>query len=118
MPLSVGRFRTERRYLADHVFLNVPGGGAPPSKLVDRKTWERIMYLPTDVLLRTTDYLGHMVSRAQSRVRPLGREKARRWRAVSVGGGAAGVRTRRRFRRARGRWRHTAGPVAAAIPSR
>ena len=62
VPLSVGRFRAERQYLADHVFLSVPGGGAPPSELVDRKTWEGIMDLPTDVLLRTTDYLGHMVN--------------------------------------------------------
>jgi hypothetical protein len=62
VPLSVGRFRAERQYLADHVFLNVPGAGAPPSELVDRETWEGIMDLPTDVLLRTTDYLGHMVN--------------------------------------------------------
>jgi hypothetical protein len=62
VPLSVGRFRTQRQYLADHVFLAVPGGGAPPSELLDRKTWEGIMDLPTDVLLRTTDYLGHMVN--------------------------------------------------------
>lgn len=43
VPLSVARFRAERQYLADRVFLTVPGGGAPPNELVDRKTWEGIM---------------------------------------------------------------------------
>lgn len=60
-PISDGRFRAERQYLADHVFLGVPGGGQPPSDVVPREAWEGMMDLPTDVLLRTTDYLGKMV---------------------------------------------------------
>jgi hypothetical protein len=59
--LDVALFRAERQYLADHIFLGVPGGGAPPSDVVPREAWEGMMDLPTDVLLRTTDYLGRMV---------------------------------------------------------
>jgi hypothetical protein len=29
VPLGVGRFRTERQYVLEHVFLDVPGGSAP-----------------------------------------------------------------------------------------
>lgn len=54
------RFRTRRAYLADHVFLDVPGGDTAPNDLVDRDSWESAMALPTDVLLRTTDYQGTM----------------------------------------------------------
>jgi hypothetical protein len=61
VPLSVGRFRVERQYLADHVFALVSGGGDAPDDVVPREAWEGIMDLPTDVLLRTTDYLGTMV---------------------------------------------------------
>lgn len=53
-------FRRERSYLADHVFA-VVGGGEVPSDAVPQEAWEHIMHLPTDVLLRTTDYLGTMV---------------------------------------------------------
>jgi hypothetical protein len=60
-PISVGRFRTKRQYLADHCFALVSGGREPPNDVVPRETWEGIMDLPTDVLLRTTDYLGKMV---------------------------------------------------------
>jgi hypothetical protein len=60
-PLDVGLFRTERQYLADHVFAIVSGGGEPPSDVVPREAWEGMVDLPTDVLLRTTDYLGRMV---------------------------------------------------------
>ena len=60
-PLEVGLFRGQRQYLADHVFLSVGGGGSPPRDLVPREAWEGLIDLPTDVLLRTTDYLGTMV---------------------------------------------------------
>jgi hypothetical protein len=59
--LEVGLFGAERRYLADHVFLGVPGGDERPSDVVPREAWEGLVDLPTDVLLRTTDYLGRMV---------------------------------------------------------
>lgn len=60
-PLMVGVFRAERQYLADHVFAIVSGDGQQPNDVVPRDAWEGIMDLPTDVLLRTTDYLGRMV---------------------------------------------------------
>jgi hypothetical protein len=60
-PLEVGLFRAERQYLADHVFALVSGGDEPPNDVVPREAWEGMMDLPTDVLLRTTDYLGRMV---------------------------------------------------------
>jgi hypothetical protein len=60
-PLEVGLFRGQPQYLADHVFLSVSGGGKPPTDLVPRAAWEGLIDLPTDVLLRTTDYLGQMV---------------------------------------------------------
>jgi hypothetical protein len=60
-PLRVGLFRAQRQYLADHVFAIVSGGGEPPNDVVLREAWEGIMDLPTDVLLRTTDFLGKIV---------------------------------------------------------
>jgi hypothetical protein len=54
-------FRGERSYLADHVFAIAPGGDQPPTDPAPQEAWEHIMHLPTDVLLRTTDYLGTMV---------------------------------------------------------
>jgi hypothetical protein len=60
--LDDGDVRATRAYLADDVFLSVPGGKDPPKDPVSRKTWRGVMSLPTDVLLRTTDYLGTMVS--------------------------------------------------------
>lgn len=60
--LDADDFRTERSYLADHVFLQAPGGAQAPNDVVEEKAWEHIMHLPTDVLLRTTDYLGTMVT--------------------------------------------------------
>lgn len=35
-----------------------PGGGAAPSDLLELEQWGHLMDLPTDVALRTTDYLG------------------------------------------------------------
>lgn len=55
-PITEGAYRERRAYLADHVFLQVAGGGQPPSDLLGQEEWEHLMDLPTDVLLRTTDY--------------------------------------------------------------
>lgn len=55
-PLPEGDFRIERAYLADDVFLGVPGGGQAPTDPIGEEEWASIMRLPTDVLLRTTDY--------------------------------------------------------------
>ena len=60
-PIAQGAYRERRAYLADHVFLNVPGGGQQPDDLLGQDEWEHFMDLPTDVLLRTTDYMGRMV---------------------------------------------------------
>jgi hypothetical protein len=61
-PITHGTYREDRSYLADHVFLQVPGPKDPtPLDLLDEERWESLMALPTDVLLRTTDHLGPMV---------------------------------------------------------
>jgi hypothetical protein len=60
-PLDASDFRAVRSYLADEVFFTVPGGGAAPNDVIDEDTWDGMMHLPTDVLLRTTDYQGRMV---------------------------------------------------------
>jgi hypothetical protein len=60
-PITYGMYREKRAYLADHVFLAVPAGGQSPNDLLGKEEWERLTDLPTDVLLRTTDYLGRMV---------------------------------------------------------
>lgn len=61
--ITIGAYREKRAYLADHCFLNVPGGGKRPRKkdMLGKQQWEHLMTLPTDVLLRTTDYLGPMI---------------------------------------------------------
>jgi hypothetical protein len=63
LPIQVGRFRAKRQHLADHCFaLLSDEPDPPPNDVVDQEAWEGIMDLPTDVLLRTTDYLGTMVN--------------------------------------------------------
>lgn len=59
--ITDGTYRERRAYLADHVFLNAPGGGKPPDDLLGQEQWEHFTHLATDVLLRTTDYLGSMI---------------------------------------------------------
>lgn len=59
--IAKGRYREKRAYLADHVFMSAPGGKKEPDDLLPKKEWGQFMHLPTDVLLRTTDYLGSMV---------------------------------------------------------
>jgi hypothetical protein len=44
------------------VFAVRTGPSAAPTDIVDQEAWESMMHLPTDVLLRTTDYLGKMVT--------------------------------------------------------
>lgn len=60
-PITQGTYRERRAYLADHVFLAVPGGSQPPNDLLGEESWASLTDLPTDVLLRTTDCLGRMV---------------------------------------------------------
>lgn len=61
--ITIGSYRERRAYLADDCFLNVPGGGEKPKRkdMLGKREWDHLMTLPTDVLLRTTDYLGRMV---------------------------------------------------------
>lgn len=60
-PITERTYRERRAYLADHVFLSAPGGGKPPDDLLGEEEWANLMDLATDVLLRTTDYLGSMM---------------------------------------------------------
>ena len=60
-PIAEGTYRERRAYLADDVFMSVPGGGQAPSDLLGQEEWEHLMDLATDVLLRTTDHMGRMV---------------------------------------------------------
>ncbi len=61
-PLPPGDFRAIRSYLAEEVFLQPPGGGKAPTDPMDEESWDSIMDLPTDVLLRTTDYQGRVLA--------------------------------------------------------
>lgn len=56
--LPEGDFRSTRRYLSYHVFAIKPKHRVPPQDQIGRTTWYRVMGLPTDVLLRTTDHMG------------------------------------------------------------
>lgn len=58
-------FRGRRAYLADHLFARSDGPSPPPTDLVPEDSWSSIMNLPTDVLLRTTDYQGGLVDAAR-----------------------------------------------------
>src|ERR1022692_3438426 len=60
-PITKGLHREPRAYLADHVFAGVPAGGKPPDDLLGEEQWANLTDLATDVLLRTTDYLGSMI---------------------------------------------------------
>lgn len=60
-PITEGIYRERRAYLADHVFAGVPAGGKPPDDLLGEEQWANLTDLATDVLLRTTDYLGSMI---------------------------------------------------------
>lgn len=60
--LPKGDFRRERAYLADHLFALSSGKSPDPTDKVPRGAWRRLMQLPTDVVLRTTDYQGSFVA--------------------------------------------------------
>ena len=60
-PITEGLYRERRTYLADHVFAGVPAGSKPPDDLLGQEQWTNLTDLATDVLLRTTDYLGSMI---------------------------------------------------------
>ncbi len=54
-------FRRNRAYLADHVFALSTGKSEKPTDKISRKAWRSLVQLPTDVLLRTTDYQGSII---------------------------------------------------------
>lgn len=60
-PLPNGDFRANRVYLADHVFAVRKRGRKRKRDLVPQEVWDHMMTLPTDVLLRSTDYHGSML---------------------------------------------------------
>lgn len=60
-PLPGDDFRERRAYLADEVFYGVPGSGVSATDRVTAETWRSLLSLPTDVLLRTTDYQGSLL---------------------------------------------------------
>ncbi len=60
-PVTEGIYRERRAYLADHVFAVAPAASVPPSDLLSEEKWASLTDLATDVLLRTTDYLGSMI---------------------------------------------------------
>jgi len=59
--ITTGRFRRKRFYLADHVFLDPGVRSNKANDPLSKKQWDRLMALPTDVLLRTTDHMGTMI---------------------------------------------------------
>ena len=59
--LEPGDFRRERMYLAPHLFLDGGEAPEPPPDLLPVDSWESLMTLPTDVLLRTTAQYGTKV---------------------------------------------------------
>jgi hypothetical protein len=61
-----GTYRERRAYLADHVSLEVPDRNTTPSDLLGPGQWAHLMDLPTDVLLRSPDYLGSMIGDMQT----------------------------------------------------
>jgi hypothetical protein len=61
-PLDSEDFRRERSYLADHCFAIVSPGRDSRDDLVGEEAWESLMHLPTDVLLRTSESPGTMVT--------------------------------------------------------
>lgn len=60
--LPEGDFRRYRAYLADHLFALSDGPSSPPTDSVPQEPWRGVIDLPTDVLLRTTDYQGTIVN--------------------------------------------------------
>jgi hypothetical protein len=61
-PRDAEDFRRERSYLADHCFAVVSPGRDSRDDVVGEEAWESLMDIPTDVLLRTTESLGSLVT--------------------------------------------------------
>lgn len=55
-------FRARRQYLPNEAFALSEGSWGPPIDLISEETWQEILALPTDVLLRTTDRRGLALS--------------------------------------------------------
>jgi hypothetical protein len=55
-------FRARRQYLPNDAFALSEGLWDPPTDLVPRETWQELISLPTDVLLRTTDRRGRAIA--------------------------------------------------------
>ena len=59
-------FRRRRAYLADEAFAIAPAEPWVVTDPIDEKSWDGLVDLPTDVLLRTTDQLGTMLADAHN----------------------------------------------------
>ena len=55
-------FRARRQYLPNDAFALSDGSWGPPTDLIPEETWQELINLPTDVLLRTTDRLGRAIA--------------------------------------------------------
>ncbi len=67
--LDEGDFRASRRYLAPWLFADGGEEGSrypPPDDLIDERSWDQVMTLPTDVALKSTSYEGALVERLSS----------------------------------------------------
>jgi hypothetical protein len=60
LPLS--DFRAVRHQLEPDDFALNEGPDAPPTHLIDEKTWAGITHLPDDVAIRVSDHNGHRLA--------------------------------------------------------
>jgi hypothetical protein len=58
LPLTEGMFRERRFYLGPAAFGDPGDGLQPATDLIMPEHWMHLMYLPTDVVLQTTDHFG------------------------------------------------------------
>ena len=65
IDLEPGDFRVHWRYLAPWLFAGGDDGSTypPPWDLIDEEHWDSIVFLPTDVLLKSTSYEGSTLGR-------------------------------------------------------
>ena len=60
--LAIEDFRARRQYLPNEAFALSEGSWSPPTDLIPEETWQELINLPTDVLLRTTDRRGRAIA--------------------------------------------------------
>jgi hypothetical protein len=60
--LAEDDFRARRLYLPNDAFALSEGSWGPPTDQIPEETWQELINLPTDVLLRTTDRRGRAIA--------------------------------------------------------